>query len=110
MTRDQAIERLRIWAQRAQAEANEADGGIDLLNWTGQAQVLSSVAEFLAGQGSQLDPAGIRLRNINGRQESLAAWGLARNNPRDLALHAGEVAAYDLALSLLTDAGEHWSA
>ena len=108
MTREQAIERLRLWARRAQSEANEADRTTDSLNWIGQAQVLSSVAEYLAGQGSQLDPTGLRVQVIGGRQKSITAWDLARTNERDVALHAGEVAGYDLARSLLKDAGENW--
>lgn len=110
MTREQAIDRLRVWAARAQSEANEADNSGDKLHWTGQAQVLSSVAEFLASQGAQLDPQAVRLQVISGRQRSLGAWDLARNNERDLALHAGEVAGFDLTLALLQDAGQNWTA
>jgi hypothetical protein len=110
VTREQVIERLRVWATRAQSEANEADNPEDMLNWTGQAQVLGGIAEFLAGQGAQLDPAAVRLQVISGRQKSIGAWDLSRHNERDLALHAGEVAGYDLTLSLLQDVGEMWAA
>ena len=108
MTREQTIDRLRVWAQRAQSEANEADEKSDVLSWTGQAQVLSSIAEYMAGQGARLDPPGLRLQVINGRQKSLEAWGLARTDNNALSLHAGEVAAYDLALTLLKDTGDRW--
>lgn len=110
MTREQAIDRLRVWAARAQSEANEADNPTDKLQWTGQAQVLSSIAEFLASQGAQLDPQAVRLQVISGRQRSLGAWDLARQNERDLALHAGEVSGFDLTLDLLQDAGQNWTA
>jgi hypothetical protein len=110
VTREQAIDRLRVWAARAQSEAQEADNPEDRLNWIGQAQVLGSVAAFLDGQGAALDPAAARLQVISGRQKSLAAWDLARESPRDLALHAGEVAGYDLTLALLTDVGQSWAA
>jgi hypothetical protein len=110
VTREQMIERLRVWALRAQSEADNADNTTDMLTWTGQAQVLGSIAEFLASQGSQLGPGGARLQIISGRQKSIGAWDLSRNNPRDLALHAGEVAGYDLALSLLKDVGSTWAA
>jgi hypothetical protein len=104
------IDRLRVWSLRAQSEADNADNTTDMLSWTGQAQVLSSVAEFLASQGTQLGPGAARLQIISGRQKSIGAWDLARGNPRDLAVHAGEVAGYDLALSLLQDVGATWAA
>lgn len=110
MTREQAIERLRVWAARAQSEAQEADRPSDALQWTGQAQVLSGVAAFLSSAGAQLDVAAVRLQIISGRQKSIGAWDLARENGHDLALHAGEVAAYDVALALLKDVGASWSA
>jgi hypothetical protein len=110
VTREQVIDRLRVWAGRALWEAGQADRPTDVLQWTGQAQVLSGIAEFLAGQGAQLDLAALRVQIISGRQKSIGAWDLARNNERDLALHAGEVAGYDLALSLLKSAGESWAA
>ena len=110
MTREQVIGRLRAWAARAQSEANYADNPSDVLSWIGQAQVLGGIAEFLASQGSELDPSAVRLQVISGRQKSIGAWDLSRNNPRDLALHAGEVAAYDLILALLKDAGQAWAA
>lgn len=110
MTREQVIDRLRVWAIRAQSEAQQADTPEDVANWTGQAQVLSGIGEFMLGQGAQLDPAGVRLQVISGRQKSIGAWDLARHTERELALHAGEVTGYDLALSLLKDAGQSWSA
>lgn len=110
MTREQMIERLRVWALRAQSEADNADNVADTLTWTGQAQVLSGIAEYLASQGSQLGPGAARLQIISGRQKSIGAWDLARDKPRDLALHAGEVSGYDLALTLLNDAGNIWAA
>jgi hypothetical protein len=110
VTRDQVIERLRLWAARAQWEATQADRPTDLLEWSGQAQVLAGIAEFLAGQGGQLALTAARVQIISGRQTSLAAWELARDDERALALHAGEVAGYDLALALLKSAGAAWAA
>jgi hypothetical protein len=110
VTREQVIERLRVWAARANSEALEADTPGDQLNWTGQAQVLGDVAAFLASQGSGPDLERVRLQVIGGRQQAIAAWELARENPRDLALHAGEVAGYDITLVLLRDVGSGWAA
>ncbi|HEX9058267.1 MAG TPA: hypothetical protein VF818_12115 [Ktedonobacterales bacterium] len=110
VTREQIIERLRAWTARAQSEAGQADNSVDMLNWTGQAQVLGGMADFLTSQGAQLDPAAVRLQVISGRQKSIAAWDLARKEERDLALHTGEVAGYDLVLALLKDIGEQWAA
>ncbi len=110
MTREQVIDRLRVWAARANSEALEADTSADRLNWTGQAQVLGDVAAFLANQGAGLDLERVRLQVIAGRQQAIAAWELARQNGHDLALHAGEVAGYDVMLSLLRDAGTSWAA
>jgi hypothetical protein len=110
VTREQVIERLRVWAARANSEALEADTPADRLNWTGQAQVLGDVAAFLANQGAGLDLERVRLQVIGGRQQAIAAWELARENERDLALHAGEVAGYDITLLLLRDVGSGWAA
>jgi hypothetical protein len=110
VTREQVIDRLRVWAARANSEALEADTTADRLNWTGQAQVLGDVAAFLANQGAGLDLERVRLQVINGRQQAIAAWELARENERELALHAGEVAGYDITLSLLRDLGSGWAA
>jgi hypothetical protein len=109
VTREQVIERLRVWAVRAQSEAQRADTPADVLNWTGQAQVLSGIAEFLASQGAQLDPASVRLQVVTSRQKSIGAWEHARDDERALAQFAGEVTGYDLALSLLKDAGQSWT-
>ncbi len=110
MTKEQVIERLRVWATRAQSEAQQADTAEDVVNWTGQAQVLGSVAAFLAAQGAQLDPAGVRLQVVNDRQKSIRAWEQAHDDERALARYAGEVTGYDLALALLKDAGPSWAA
>ena len=110
MTREQVIERLRVWAARANSEALEADTTAGRLNWAGQAQVLGDVAAFLANQGAGLDLERVRLQVIGGRQQAIAAWELARENERELALHAGEVAGYDITLSLLRDLGSGWAA
>jgi hypothetical protein len=110
VTREQVIERLRVWAARANSEALEADTPADRLNWTGQAQVLGDVAAFLANQSAGLELDGVRLQVIEGRQQAIAAWEQARENARDLALHAGEVAGYDLTLTLLRDVGNNWAA
>ncbi len=110
MTKELMIERLRVWAARAQSEAQHADTPEDVVNWTGQAQVLGSIAAFLAAQGAQLDPAGVRLQIVNDRQKSIRAWEQARDDEPALARSAGEVTGYDLALALLKDAGSGWAA
>jgi hypothetical protein len=108
MTRDEIIGRLRAWAARAQNEAVQADTRDNILQWQAQAQVLSSVANFLADAGSDIDDEQIWLRVVSDRSKSLAAW-LAEPEGPAAAHYAGEVAGYDVALTTLRDlSGTVW--
>lgn len=108
MTREQAVERLRLWSARAQHEAQFADTHEDTLNWQGQAQVLGGVATFLGGPGAQLADDAIWNQVVADRNGALAAWERAQEGGEAM-LYAGMVAGYDVALTVLRDmAGRAW--
>ncbi len=102
MNRDSAIERLRIWAARAQDEAQQADTQEDVLNWQGQAQVLSSTATYLSGPGAEADDSIIWKQVVADRAGALAAWEKQQEGPQAMYC-AGMVAGYDVALTVLSD-------
>lgn len=107
--REQAAERLRQWAARAQHEAQYADTREDILHWQGQAQVLGSVATFLAGPGATLDDDTVWKQIVSDRSGALAAWEQAQEGAEAM-LYAGMVAGYDIVVTALTDmAGRAWS-
>ena len=102
------IERLRAWARRAQSEAQYADTRENTLNWQSQAQVLNSVASFLADQGAQMSDFDVWEQVVADRSNSLAAWQAQQEGP-EVATYAGEVAGYDVALTALKDVdGKVW--
>ncbi|GEM_PF-1544406 len=106
--REHTIARLRNWAQRAQSEANYADTPADALKWQGQAGVLSSVANFLEDQGARLSDFAIWSQVVADREKALANWQ-AQQTGLEVALYAGQVAGYDLALTTLPDVdGKIW--
>lgn len=108
MNREQATELLRNWAMRASHEAQEADTRQDILNWQGQAQVLSAVTTYLAGPGGQAEDTAIWKQVIADRQSALGAWQKAQGGPEAM-LYAGMVAGYDVALTALADLmGRNW--
>ena len=108
MTREETVARLRAWAARAQHEALEADTRENILHWQAQAQVLSSIASFLADQGSTSDDDQIWKRVVADRSKSLAVW-LIQPAGAEAAFYAGEVAGYDVALTALRDlTGRVW--
>ncbi len=108
MNREQATELLRNWAARASHEAQEADTRQDVLNWQGQAQVLSAVATYLAGPGGQAEDTAIWKQVIADRQSALGAWQKVQEGPEAM-LYAGMVAGYDVALTALSDLmGRNW--
>ena len=109
MKREQAVERLRQWAARAQHEAQYADTREDILHWQGQAQVLGGVATFLAGPGATLDDDTVWKQIVSDRSGALAAWEQAQEGAEAM-LYAGMVAGYDIVVTALTDiAGRAWS-
>lgn len=104
----QATERLRVWAARAQQEAEEADTRENMLHWQGQAQVLSSVATFLGGPGAQANDSQIWKQVVADRSAALAAWEREQEGPEAM-YYAGMVAGYNIAATALTDiSGRTW--
>jgi hypothetical protein len=102
VTRQEAVERLRVWAARARHEETEADTRENALNWQGQAQVLSSVANFVAGQAPDVEDKLIWRQVVAERERTLAEW-LARQETPEASFYAGAVAGYDTALTALKD-------
>jgi hypothetical protein len=102
VNRDHAIERLRVWAARAQQEAEYADTMEDTLNWQGQAQVLSSTATYLSGPGAQADDSIIWKQVVADREGAIVAWEKQQEGPQAM-YAAGTVAGYDVALTILAD-------
>jgi len=108
VTRQEAVERLRVWAAGAQREALEADTLQNAQHWQGQAQVLSSVANFLAGQGPEVDDKTLWRRVVADRERTLAEW-LMRQETAEAPFYAGAVAGYDTAFTALKDvSGRVW--
>jgi hypothetical protein len=109
VNREQTIERLRVWAARAFSEAQYADTREDRLSWQGHAQVLSGIATYLAGPGSEADDNTIWKQVVADRQSALGAWQRAQSGPEAM-LYSGMVAGYDVALTALADLmGRTWS-
>jgi hypothetical protein len=102
VNREQAIDRLSAWAERANHEAQEADTRDDILNWQGQAQVLGSTATYLAGPGANVDDASIWKQTVADRQSALVAWEKEQYGAQAM-FHSGRVAGYDVALTILAD-------
>ncbi len=108
MNREQISQRLRNWANRAQHEAQEADTQENILNWQGQAQVLSSVSTFLEGPGVQMADEDIWQQIVGDRTRALDGWQKAQEGPEAM-LYAGIVAGYDVVLTILPDmTGRTW--
>ena len=95
------IEGLRTWSARALHEGQYADSQEDALQWQGQAQVLGGVANYLADQGGAEDFT-IWRQVVGDRAKSLAEW-MARQGGVEAALYAGQVAGFDVALTVLKD-------
>lgn len=102
MNRQQVSQRLQIWANQAQHEAEEADTPEDMLNWQGQAQVLGSVATFLAAAPAQMADEDIWQQVVGDRTLALEAWQKAQSGPPAM-LYAGIVAGYDTVITTLHD-------
>ena len=100
-SREEMIERLRGWSARALHEAQYADTQEGALNWQGQAQVLGGVANYLADQ-SEADDFTVWRQVVGDRAKSLAEW-MMRQDGADGALYAGQVAGFDVALTVLKD-------
>jgi hypothetical protein len=100
-SREEMIERLREWSARALHEAQYADTQENALNWQGQAQVLGGVANYLTDQ-SDADDFTVWRQVVGDRAKSLAEW-MMRQDGADGALYAGQVAGFDVALTVLKD-------
>ena len=100
-SREEMIERLRTWSARALHEAQYADNHDDVLQWQGQSAVLSGVANYLADQSAD-DDFTIWRQVVGDRSKSLAEW-MARQGGPEAALYAGQVAGFDVALTVLKD-------
>jgi hypothetical protein len=108
VTRAEAVERLRVWARRAQHEAAQADTRASMLQWQAQAQVLAAVANFVANQDPQAPDDVVYRLVVADRTRSLTEW-LAREGGEAAAFYAGGVAGYDLALTTIRDmSGRVW--
>ena len=100
-SREEMIERLRVWSARALQEAQYADTQEAALQWQGQSAVLSGVANYLEDQ-SGADDFTVWRQVVGDRSKSLAEW-MAREGGADAALYAGQVAGFDVALTALRD-------
>ena len=100
-------ERLRVWSARAAHEAINSDGAI-AESWRGQQRVLGAAASYMEGEGGRFSPTQVRQRLIGDREAVRRTWE-ATNDPHQVAALSGEVAAYDLILTLLKDAGRAWA-
>ncbi|MGO8951036.1 MAG: hypothetical protein ACLQUY_25955 [Ktedonobacterales bacterium] len=109
MNREQMSQRLQLWADQAQHEAEEADTTQDMLNWQGKAQVLGSTATFLAGAGANMADVDIWQQIVGDRSRALEGWQKLQEGPEAM-LYAGIVAGYDLVMTVLRDmTGRTWS-
>jgi hypothetical protein len=100
-SREEMIERLRTWSARALHEAQYADTHDDALQWQGQSAVLSGVANYLEDQGGA-DDFTVWRQVVGDRSKSMAQWMARRGGP-EAALYAGQVAGFDVALTVLKD-------
>ena len=100
MTRAEAVERLRVWAQRAQHEAAQADTRASMLQWQAQSQALTAVANFVASQDPQTPDDVVYRLVVADRTRSLTEW-LAREGGEAADFYAGAVAGYDLAITTI---------
>jgi hypothetical protein len=100
-SRAEMVELLRAWSARAQHEAQYADTHESALHWQGQAAVLSGVANYLTDQ-NDADDFTVWRQVVGDREQSLAEW-MVRQDGADGALFAGQVAGFDLALTILKD-------
>lgn len=109
MNRQVFVDRLRAWAARAENEVAYSQG-TGKIAWQGQAGVLRATASVVAsGSTTNNDPAALRKQLIADRQKAIVTWEHGTDADA-AATHSGEVAAYDLILALLREAGERWAA
>jgi len=107
MTRAEFIERLRVWSRQALQES-ETPEPRSARSWRARYQVLSALAAFLETSGSTLTVNEVIAHIRPDREQSAQRWRAA-SNPLEAAQAAGEVAAYDLALSVLRTARPDWT-
>ena len=107
LSREQFQDRLRVWSARAAHEVVNSDGDI-AASWQGQQRVLGAAAMYMEGEGARYAPTQVRQRLIDDREAVRRDWE-ATKDKREAAGLSGEVAAYDLILTLLKDAGRAWA-
>jgi hypothetical protein len=100
VSRAEAVERLRVWAQRAQHEAAQADTRASMLQWQAQSQALTAVANFVASQDPQTPDDVVYRLVVADRTRSLSEWA-ARQGGEAADFYAGAVAGYDLAITTI---------
>jgi hypothetical protein len=104
---EQFQDRLRAWSARAAHEVENSSGEI-AASWKGQHKVLGAVTMYMQGEGARYSPAQFRLSLLEDRERARLRWEAAKD--RHEAAHlSGEVAGYDLVLTLLKEAGPTWN-
>ena len=104
---EQFQERLRVWSARAAHEVENSSGEI-AASWKGQQRVLGNVLMYAQGQGAQYAPGQVRQTLIEDSGRARLRWEASRDR-QEVAELAGEVAGYELILTLLKDAGPTWN-
>ncbi len=104
---EQFQERLRAWSARAAHEVENSSGEI-AASWRGQQRVLGAVTMYMQGEGARYSPAQVRLSLIEDSGRARLRWEASRDK-EEVAELSGEVAAYELVLALLKDAGPTWN-
>jgi hypothetical protein len=104
---EQVLDRLRVWSARAAHEVENSSGAI-ATSWKGQQRVLGAVTKYMQGEGARYSPNQVRLRLIEDSGRARLQWEASKNE-REVAELAGEVAAYELVLTLLKEAGPTWN-
>jgi hypothetical protein len=104
---EQFQDRLRVWSARAAHEVENSSGEI-AASWKGQHKVLGAVTMYMQGQGARFAPNQVRLSLIEDRERARLRWEASRDK-QEVATLAGEVAGYDLVLTLLQEAGPTWN-
>ena len=104
---EQFQDRLRAWSARAAHEVENSSGDI-AASWKGQYRVLGNVLMYAQGQGAQYAPGQVRLGLIEESGRARLRWEASRDR-QEVAELSGEVAGYELVLTLLKDAGPTWN-
>ena len=100
-SREEMVERLRGWSARALHEAQYADTQERCASMAGSGAVLGGVANYITDQSDADDFAtGVRWWGTAPRAST--EW-MMRQDGADGALYAGQVAGFDVAMTVLKD-------